>query len=83
MASTKRDPAFLSKGFTYWKEATSSFKKHQASGCDHEATEALIVLPKQIHDVGEALCKEHEEEKAVNRKILHILRNVRFQYGLD
>ena len=41
---------------------------HQASGCHHEATEALIVLPKQIHDVGEALCKEHEREKACEHK---------------
>jgi len=30
-ASTKKDPAFLSKGFIYWKEATTAFKKHQAS----------------------------------------------------
>ena len=26
LASTKRDPAFISTGFTYWKEAISAFK---------------------------------------------------------
>ena len=31
IASTKKDPAFLTKGFTYWKEATTAFKKHEAS----------------------------------------------------
>ena len=25
LASTKRDPAFISNGYTYWKEATSAF----------------------------------------------------------
>ena len=27
LASTKKDPAFLTKGFTYWKEATTAFKR--------------------------------------------------------
>ena len=56
LTSTKQDPTFLTKG-TYWKEATTAFKKHQASDCHREAaTEALIVLPKHTHgDVGELL----------------------------
>ena len=29
IASTKRDPAFISKGSTYWKERPKAFKKHQ------------------------------------------------------
>ena len=45
LASTKRDPAFISRGFTYWKEGTSSFKKHTTTECHREAVEALIVLP--------------------------------------
>ncbi len=67
VASTKRDPAFISKGYTYWKEATSAFNKHQASDCHREANEALIVLPKQIRgDIGELLSQQHQEEKATN-----------------
>lgn len=56
LTSTKRDPTFLTKG-TYWKEATTAFKEHQASDCHWEATtEALIVLPKHTQgDVGELL----------------------------
>ena len=45
LASSKREPSFISKGFSYWKEATTAFKKHQASNCHREATEALIILP--------------------------------------
>ena len=71
LASIKWDPAFISKGFTYWKEATSAFNKHQASHCHREANEALIVLPKQIRgDIGKLLSQQHQEEKATNRKML-------------
>ena len=80
LASTKHDAAFISRGFTYWKEATTAFAKHQASECYREASEALILLPKQIQsDVGELLSQEHKEEKATNRKMfLKILENIRF-----
>ena len=80
LASTKKDPAFLIKGFTYWKEATTAFQKHQASMCHKEATEALIHLPQQVQgDIGELLNKEHLAAKAHNRKMfLVILESIRF-----
>ena len=43
--STKRDPAFLSKGFNYWKEATTAFKKHQESECHREASRVILSPP--------------------------------------
>ncbi len=48
LTSTKRDPSFITKGFTYWKEATTAFRKHLQSECHKEATEALISLPQSI-----------------------------------
>ena len=79
ITSTKREPAFISKGFVYWKDATAAFRKHQESGCHREAVEALTVLPKQVSDIGEVLDKQHMEEKAVNRRILlKILQSVKF-----
>ena len=41
IASTKKDPAFFTKEFTYWKEATTAFKKHEASQCHKEAANEL------------------------------------------
>ena len=65
LASTKKDPAFITKDFTYWKDATTAFQKHQGSKCHQEATEALILLPRQIQgDIGEMLNHEHQAEKA-------------------
>ena len=80
LASTKRDAAFLSRGFTYWKEGTTALAKHQASACHREASEALLLLPRQIQgDIGDLLSQEHREEKAINRKMfMMILQNIRF-----
>ena len=30
LSSKKHEPAFISKGYTYWKEATTAFKKYHA-----------------------------------------------------
>ena len=80
LASTKRDPAFISTGYTYWKEATSAFKKHQASASHREAHEALVLLPQQIRgDVGELLSQKHSDQKVKNREMfLRILKNLRY-----
>lgn len=61
LASTKKDPAFLSKGFGYWKEVITAFTKHQASQCHREANEAINLLPQQVCDIGELLSQQHSD----------------------
>ena len=43
LASTKRDPAFITTRYTYWKEAVTAFKRHANSACHREAIEASCV----------------------------------------
>lgn len=79
LASTKRDVAFISNGFTNWKEATIAFKKHLSSACHREAVFGIQDLPKHVHDVGELLNAQHGKEKALNRDMFRrVLQNVRF-----
>ena len=80
LSSTKRDPAFVSKGYTYWKDATSA---HQQSHCHREAIEVVIVLPKVNTDVGELLSREHHEEKEKNKKMLRFLKVSGFLHDKD
>lgn len=68
LTSTKREPAFLTKGFSYWKEATTAFNKHQASDCHREAT--AVNLPQQESDVCDVLSTKVKEQKVENRKML-------------
>ena len=78
LASTKRDPVFISKGYTNWKDATTAFKTHLASQCHKEAID-VKELPNQTGDIGEKLSREHQLGKAENRAMFRrILQNVRF-----
>ena len=77
LASTKEDPAFLTKGFTYWKETTTAFKKHEASQCRKDPNKAMNLLPKQVGDIGEMLSKKRSDQKAANKDVfLRILQNL-------
>ena len=80
LASTKCDPAFISSGFTYWKEATTAFKRHHTSASHREAHEALVLLPQQIRgDVGELLSQKHSDQKVKNREMfIRIIKNLRY-----
>ena len=72
------DAAFISTGFTNWKDATSIFIKHEASECHRAAVQAIGVLPMTTKDV-KHLCDEHKEEKAENcTMLLKIISNIRF-----
>ena len=76
--STKREPAFISKGFTNWKDATVAFNRHLKSDRHREAVE-IHELPKKTGDVGEKLSTEHKKEKELNREMFRrILQNVRY-----
>ena len=80
LSSHRREPAFITSGFTIWKEANKGFSKHQSSECHKEAIEALCLLPAQIvGHVDELMSDEIKQQKAVNRKIfMKILENMRY-----
>ena len=46
---TKWEPAFISRGFTNWKDAMVAFNKHLKSDCHREAVE-IHELPKKTGD---------------------------------
>ena len=69
LAGTKQDPSFTSRGFTYWKEGLTLFKKHTTTECQCEAVEVLSVLPQCCINVGELQSAEHVAEKAKNWQV--------------
>ena len=67
LTSTTSEPAFISRGFTYWKEVTSTVTKHQSSDCHLEDNEAITMLLNVVlGDIGEVVSMKLKEEKAVN-----------------
>ena len=79
MTAKRADPAFVQKGFSYWKDATTSFKKHESSECHKEAVHVSVILPRACGDVGEMLSSQHAQQKEENsRCLLKIISNVKF-----
>ncbi len=63
----------LQEGFSNWKDATVSFKRHLQCKCHIEAVEAVVTLPKTTKDVGEQLSRAHRQEKEHARDMLHLI----------
>ena len=71
--------AFVSKGFTNWKDATVTLKKHQQTKCHKDAVDTIITIPSTTKDVGELLYKEHAKEKEINRRMfIKIVTSIKF-----
>ena len=72
------DTAFVRNGFSDWKDATVSFRKHEASAVHTDAVQGALA-PKTRPDVAEMLSSELARQKADNRQcLLKILSNLMF-----
>ena len=75
LKATNKDTAFITKGFTNWKDATDCFRHHEQSKCHLESLE-LMTLPHSVQDIGEVLSGAG---KSMNRKIfIKILQNIQY-----
>ena len=69
----------MSTGYSNWKNATLSFKRHESSACHREAVEMLITLPTTTSDIAEQLSLQHSKQKEANRQIfIKILSSLRY-----
>ena len=74
-----KDSAFISRGFTNWKDGTVSFTKHESSVCHKEAVEVMDALPRTTRNIGDQLSQIHAPNKLLNRKmLLKIIQNIIF-----
>ena len=79
MSIRNAEDAFISRGFSNWKLATSVFRQHEVTRCRKEAIERIVTLPATTSDIGEMLSKAHAQEKRKNGEVLlKILSNLRF-----
>ena len=79
MERSRGNLAFTSNGFKNWKDATISFKNHEASASHKEALQVVMVIPATCSDVGEMLSREHAKEEGENCQcLIRILSNIHF-----
>ncbi|XP_062523284.1 uncharacterized protein LOC134197946, partial [Corticium candelabrum] len=73
------DLAFISNGFTNWKDATVKFTTHASSKCHNEAVLKMIEVPSSMKNVAESLSAQLKMEKLERRQcFLKVLSNIRF-----
>ena len=76
--SNKQRPAFISKGFSNWKNALVSFRGHQNSSCHKTASSYHLVVPR-CADVGELMDNKLTDQGQVERKyLLDVIRCLRY-----
>ncbi|KAI6658407.1 Zinc finger MYM-type protein 1-like [Oopsacas minuta] len=79
MTAKKANSSFTQKGFSYWKDARITFKKHVSSDCHKDAVEMSIIIPRSCSDVGEMLSSSYSQQKKDNREcLLKIVSNLKF-----
>ena len=79
LKATNKDVAFITKGFTNWKDATDCFRRHEQSKCHLESMELMVTLPHSVQDIGEVLSSAHAQGKSMNRKtFIKILQNIQY-----
>ena len=82
LATLMFDPAFTTKGYTNWKDATrkkTGFSQHERSQCHREAVERSITIHATTKNAGEHMSSSREEDNANDRKsIVKRLSNIRF-----
>ena len=77
--SNNAEAAFISEGFSNWKNATIKFSSHEGGRCHKEAVLKLISLPSTTKDIGVSLSQQHMKEKMERRQcFLKFLSNSRF-----
>ena len=78
LKSSKREDAFINRGYTNWKNAIAAFRKHEQSDCHKEAVETHL-LPQQCGDIAKRVQESLSEERRVNRAMLFkIIRSIKY-----
>lgn len=79
LTAANADPAFITRGYVNWKNATAAFKAHEISSCHKEAVAKLITLPASTRDVGESLSAVVATQKSLNRAcFMKVLSSIRY-----
>ena len=77
--SSNLDTAFISRGFSNWKDASVKFAIHKKSNCHKEAVLKTVSIPATTSNVAEILSTQHKKDKLERCQcFLKILSNVRF-----
>ena len=73
------DKAFISAGFSNWKDAEVAFRNHEQTKCHKEAVQTVVVLPRGYENCTELISSQHAADKVINRQMMQkLLSNIHY-----
>lgn len=68
MWSNNAEEAFIGKGFSNWKDASTTFDKHSGSSCHKKALLRICEVPATTKDIAESLSEQHSRDRLDRRQ---------------
>ena len=79
LSASSIESAYITNGYTNWKDAINNFNQHERSKCHADSVLKIVTVPKTMKDVGECLSSQHAKEKSERRQLfMKILQNIAF-----
>ena len=77
--SSNAESAFVTKGFSNWKDASVKFNIHSSTKCHKEAVLKIFTLPSTTRNIADILSDQHKQEKFDRRQcFLKVLSTLKF-----
>jgi len=78
--SKNTDKAFISAGFSNWKDTKVAFRNYKQTKCYKEAVQMVVVLPRGYEGCCELISLQHAADKVINRQMmLKLLSNIAYK----
>ena len=63
-SSSSIELAYITNGYTNWKDAINNFNQHERSKCHAVSVLKMVTVPKTMKDVAECLSSQYIKEKS-------------------
>ena len=70
ISATKKEEAFLKRGFSNWKKVLDKFKEHEAFQCHKTSVDYEVNIPKSCHNIYELASEQPKTKLKSNRRCL-------------
>ena len=78
LSASSVESAYITNGYTNWKDAINIFNQHERSKCHADSVLKVVTVPRCMKDVRECLSSQHVKEKSESGSKCH-LKAFKFQ----
>ena len=76
LSASSVESAYITNGYTNWKDAINNFNQHERSKCHADSVLKMVTVPRSMKDVGECLSSQHAKEKSERLMYKKLVGNI-------